>query len=212
MKKFNILIMALCCVALVQARNYGIAFGDKVEVSDANAKNIFGDGKASYEASSNTLVLKEGFRYSLGKGLVVISTGRPLTIRVEGESEIKAAVKSNDDLRIVGSPTLSVTSNISGSAIECPNLTIEDGANVVLLSRNSQEGMFALKCGGTLTVNHATLKADVTTAYMAVVLKAMTLNKAVLQRPKGGIVSEEHGCISMGDGLPAKMVRIVPEE
>ena len=197
MRKIFLLFAAvLCCMMNVQAK--GIP------------AELFKDGKASYDAATNTLVLNDGFQYSLPKGLLRFETGQPLTIRVEGEALIKASLYSADDLRIEGNArTLSVTSNISGSAIECPNLTLEEGVTLNLLSRNSQEGMYALKCN-TLTIRNAILNAEVTTANIAVATQKLTMNKAYILKPKAGIHNAEKGCICFGDGIPAKVVHITP--
>ena len=195
MKKIYLFGVALCCMMTVQAKGL--------------PAELFKDGKASYDAATNTLVLNDGFQYSLPKGLLRIETGKPLTIRVEGEALIKASLLSADDLRIEGNArTLSVTSNISGSAIECPKLTIEEGVTLNLLSRNSQEGMYALKCN-ELIINHAMLNAEVTTANIAVATQKLSLKKAYILKPKQGKLNQAKGCISFGDGIPAKVVHIM---
>lgn len=165
-----------------------------------------------YEKSTNTLVLEDGFMFSLGKGLVVFETGKDLHILLKGNAEFKAALVFKDNLIIEAAQPakLSVTSNISGSALLCPSLTINKDAAVSLMSRNSQEGMYALFCE-TITVNGATLIAEVSTANLAVVTKELNLNGSRLEKPKGGFVDTEKTCICFGDGMPAKRVRITPE-
>ena len=132
MKKFTFFLAALCCMTMAQAK--GIP------------SEIMKDGKAKYIKSTNTLVLEDGFKYSLGKGLVVFETGKDLHILLKGDAEFRAALVFKDNVIIDAEKpsTLSVTSNISGSAIQCPELTINKDARVSLMSRNSQEGMFAL--------------------------------------------------------------------
>lgn len=201
MRRIVYLFAALCCFALAQAKPAGIP------------SEIFKDGKAKYEKATNTLILEDGFKYSLGKGLVVFKTGKDLHIRLKGNAEFRAALVFKDNLIIdADKPAmLSVTSNISGSAIQCPSLTINQGATVSLLSRNSQDNMFALSCE-SITVNEASLIADVTTANLAVETKALTLNGSWIEKPKGGFVDIEKACICFGDGMPAKRVRITPME
>ena len=79
-----------------------------------------------------------------------------------------------------------------------------------LISRNSQDGMYALDCPD-ITVNGGTLISEVTTANMAVKTERLNLNGSWLEKPKGGIVDAEKGCICFGDSIPAKRVRITPE-
>ena len=174
---------------------------------------IFKNGKVKYEKLTNTLVLEDGFKYSLGKGLVVFETGKDLRLLLKGNAEFKAALVFKDNLIIEASQpaVLSVTSNISGSAIECPNLTVKENVDLQLLSRNSQEGMHALKCHGTLDVQKALFRAETTTANLSVKVKELSLDKAIMEKPKGGIVNDQWGGICYGDSLPAKIVRIKPE-
>ena len=195
MKKLCFLFAALACFAMVQAK------GIPSEVLKA--------GKAKYVKSTNTLVLEDGFKYSLGKGLVVFETGKDLHILLKGNAEFRAALVFKDNVIIDAEKpaTLSVTSNISGSAIQCPDLTINKDATLSLMSRNSQENMFALSCEA-ITVNEAVLIAEVTTANLAVETKALNLNGSWLEKPKGGFVDAEKACICFGDGMPAKRVRI----
>jgi len=210
MKKIILLLAAICCLSGVQAKGYGLRFGDK-EVTSKNAKNIFGDGKASYDASTNTLTLRDGFAYSLSKGLVVWNTGKELHIRLEGDAIIKAAVKSQDAIIIEGAHKLNITSNISGSALECPSLLLNEGLTLDLLSRNSQAEMYALSCP-VITVNHAILQAEVTTADVAIKTRQITLNGCMIEKPKGGYADEGKEYICFGDGTPAKRVRIAPQK
>ena len=195
MKKFTFFLAALCCMTMAQAK------GIPAEVLQA--------GKIKYEKATNTLILEDGFKYSLGKGLVVFETGKDLHILLKGDAEFRAALvfKNNVIIDAEKPATLSVTSNISGSAIQCPELTINKDARVSLMSRNSQEGMYALSCEA-ITVNEATLLAEVTTANLAVETKALNLNGTWLEKPKGGYVDTEKRCICFGDGMPAKRVRI----
>ena len=195
MRKLTFLFAALACFAMVQAK------GIPSEIIKA--------GKAKYVKSTNTLVLEDGFKYSLGKGLVVFDTGKDLHILLKGDAEFRAALVFKDNVIIDAEKpaTLSVTSNISGSAIQCPSLTINKDATLSLMSRNSQENMFALSCEA-ITVNAATLLAEVTTANLAVETKALNLNGSWLEKPKGGFVDTEKACICFGDGMPAKRVRI----
>ncbi len=201
MRKFCFFLAILLTAMTVQAKGSGIP------------SEIFKNGKVKYEKSTNTLVLEDGFKYSLGKGLVVFETGKDLRLLLKGNAEFKAALVFKDNLIIEASQpaVLAVTSNISGSAIECPNLTVKENVDLQLLSRNSQEGMHALKCHGTLNVQKALFRAETTTANLSVKVKELSLDKAVMEKPKGGIVNDQWGGICYGDNLPAKIVRIKPE-
>ena len=201
MRKFYFFLAILLTAMTVQAKGSGIP------------SEIFKNGKVKYEKSTNTLVLEDGFKYSLGKGLVVFETGKDLRLLLKGNAEFKAALVFKDNLIIEASQpaVLAVTSNISGSAIECPNLTVKENVDLQLLSRNSQEGMHALKCHGTLDVQKALFRAETTTANLSVKVKELSLDKAIMEKPKGGIVNDQWGGICYGDSLPAKIVRIKPE-
>ena len=201
MRKFYLFLALLLTAMTVQAKGNGIP------------SEIFKNGKVKYEKSTNTLILEDGFMYSLGKGLVVFETGKDLRLLLKGNAEFKAALVFKDNLIIEASQpaVLSVTSNISGSAIECPNLTVKENVDLQLLSRNSQEGMHALKCHGTLDVQKALFRAETTTANLSVKVKELSLDKAIMEKPKGGIVNDQWGGICYGDSLPAKIVRIKPE-
>ncbi len=201
MKKFFYCVVALVLFAMTaQAKGAGIL------------SEVLKAGKVKYEKSTNTLILEEGFRYSLGKGLVIFETGKDLRILLKGNAEFKAALVFKDNLIVdsEGEHTLSITSNISGSALQCPALTVNKNAKLELLSRNSQEGMFALSCP-LITVNGGTLLADVTTAFLAIETTQLNLNSSWMEKPKGGIVDAEKRCVCFGDGTPAKRVRITPE-
>lgn len=200
MRKFTFLLAFAMAAATLFAAPKGIP----AEVLKA--------GKIKYDKASNTLVLEEGFRYSLGKGLVVFKTGKDLRILLKGNAEFRAALVFEDKVIIdsEGDYTLSVTSNISGSAVQCPALTVNQKAKVALLSRNSQEGMYALSCP-EITVNGGMLTAEVTTAFFAVQTDKINLNGSWMEKPKGGIIDAEKRCICFGDSTPAKRVLIKPE-
>ena len=201
MRKLCFFLALLLTAMTVHAKGSGIP------------SEIFKNGKVKYEKSTNTLVLEEGFKFSLGKGLLVFDTGKDLRILLKGNAEFKAALLFKDNLIIEAAKpaTLSVTSNISGSAVECPNLTVKENVDLQLLSRNSQEGMHALKCHGTLKVSKALFRAETTTANLSVKVKELSLDKVRMEKPKGGIVNDRWGGICYGDSLPAKIVRIKPD-
>ena len=201
----------LMTTSVVTAQNYGIVFG-ALEVNEVNAADIFGNGTASYDLEQNTLVLQDNFNYHLSRGFVTINTGRDFRIRLEGDAKIYAAVVSDDAIIVEADDnfTLSFTANISGSALKCKSLTVMPKVYLDLLSRNSQSDMYALDCE-SLTVNNAVLYAEVTTAQLAVATQQMTLNECWLKKPHGGFVSAINGGICFGDGIPAKLVRIVTE-
>lgn len=212
MKKIMILLAVAAMTITANAQNYGITFGE-LEVTAENAADIFGDGKVAYDAEQNTLTFQEGLDYHLSKNFVTIATGRDFHIHLEGNAEMSASVNCSDDLFIesVKPYSLKITANISGSALKCPNLTIENDITLNLLSRNSSSDLHALDCAGTLTVNTAILNAEVTTARLAVAVQDMVLNGCWLQKPKGGIINPAEGGICFSDGIPAKQVHIVIE-
>ena len=201
MKKICFILAALCCLTTMEAKTNGIP------------SELFKDGKIKYEKATNTLIPEDGFKFSQSTGLVIFDTGKDLRIRLKGSAEFRASLLSKDNLIIEAEKpaTLSITSNISGSALQCPALTVNKDATVSLFSRNSQEGMYALSCDA-ISVNAATLLAEVTTANLAVQTKQLNLNGSWLEKPKGGFVDKEKACICYGDSLPAKRVRITLEK
>lgn len=206
-----VVVMTMTAKSLV-AQGYGIVFGEH-EVTSENAADIFGDGMASYNLEQNTLTLHDGFNYSLSHGLVTINTGSVFTILLEGKAIIYAAVDCSDDMMIqaVDFDTLKITSNISGSALKCASLTLNEGVCLDLLSRNSQQNMYALDCATELMLHKASLFAEVTTAQIAVITPRLTLDGCWLQKPRGGGVNASYGGICFADGVPAKVVRIIVE-
>ena len=204
-------VMAFMAATPLNAQEYGIMFGE-LEVTETNATDIFGDGMASYDASENTLFLRDGFEYHLSHGLVTIRTGHVFHILLEGKAEISASIECADPIIVETEKegALKITSNISGSALKCLALTLNPDVTLNLLSRNSQREMYALDCE-RFTVNEANLYAEVTTADLAVHTGGMTLNGCWLQKPRGGSVNGAWGGICYADGLPAKDVRIVVE-
>jgi len=213
MKKvlLTITLIAFATISTL-AQCYGITF-DELEVTEENAADIFGDGLASYNPSQNMLTLQAGFDYHLSTNFVTINTGRDFIIRLEGDAAIYAAIECGDNLSIeTARPfTLKITANISGSALKCPNLMVNDNVTLDLLSRNSSSELHALDCTGELIMNNAILTAEVTTARLAVAAQRMTLNGCWLQRPKGGSINPAEGGICFGDGTAAKIVRITTE-
>ena len=217
MKRLIILmtvVVMLMTAGALKAQNYGITFGD-LEVTEENADDIFGDGMATYNAAINKLVLRNGFEYHLSHGLVTIQTGGEFRIALEGDAEIVASIDCSDPLVIMAETVedggyLKITSNISGSAVKCPSLHVTSGVFLDLLSRNSQENMYALECE-ELTVLGSKLYAEVTTAQLAVAVQEMNLYGCWLKKPLGGGINETWGGICFADGVPAKQVSIVVE-
>ena len=203
--------LVLASVTNASAQGYGIVFGE-LEVTAENAGDIFGDGMASYHPEQNMLELQDGFDYHLSHGKVSIDTGNDFIIRLNGDAEIYACVEcsSNLFLESSGAYCLKITSNISGSALKCQNLTIPANVSLDLLSRNSQENMYALDCAESITVNGGTLSAEVTTASLAVKTVNLFLTDSFLSKPRGGNVNPSWGGICFADGVPAKVVWIVP--
>ena len=121
------------------AASYSIWVGG-TQVTDDNANNIDGSGKASYDAGTNTLTLN-GYQYS-GKGYEdsshgfhAIYTEQDLIINLSGDSSVEQTpttgghgigVAYGKNLTIEGTGTLTVKSD--GDAISVgKNLTIEGG-------------------------------------------------------------------------------------
>ena len=187
--------------------------GSSIEMmKEAVPYEVLNNGKVQYDPSTNTLVLEDGFSYGVSKGPVVFSAGRDLHILLKGNAKFKASLVFEDPVIIdsEGDYTLSVTSNISGSAVQCPELTVNKKAKLSLLSRNSQKDMYALSCP-VITVNGGTLLAEVTTAPIAVETDLLNMTDCWLAKPKAGKVNRQKRCICFKDGLPAKYVRIIPK-
>ena len=78
MRKLCIFLAFVLTALSVQAKGNGIP------------SEIFKNGKIKYEKSTNTLVLEDGFRFSLGKGLLLFNNGKDLRILLKGNAEFKA--------------------------------------------------------------------------------------------------------------------------
>ena len=88
MRKLCFFLALLLTAMTVHAKGSGIP------------SEIFKNGKVKYEKSTNTLVLEDGFKFSLGKGLLVFNTGKDLRILLKGNAEFKAALLFKDNLVI----------------------------------------------------------------------------------------------------------------
>ena len=110
MRKFILFFALMMAATTVFAANKGIP------------SEIFKDGKVKYLKSTNTLVLEDGFLFRQGKGLLVFNTGKDLHLLLKGNAEFRASLVFEDKVVIdsEGDHKLSVTSNISGSAVKCP--------------------------------------------------------------------------------------------
>lgn len=208
------LVLAFCAISqIAKAQSYGIVFGD-LEVTEANAGDIFGDGMAAYDPELNLLMLRNGFDYHLSHGKVTINTGNDFTIMLLGRAEIYACIESEDPVVLASDngDTLKITSNISGSALKCKSLFVPKDFCLDLLSRNSQDDMYALDCEKDFIVDGGYLFAEVTTADMAVKTTDMTLTGSYLLKPRGGNVNPAWGGICFADGTRAKTVWIVPDD
>ena len=100
MKRFTLMmavLVMLVTAGALKAQNYGIVFGE-LEVTEANAADIFGDGMASYDVATNKLVLQDGFTYSLSHDLVTINTGREFHIVLEGSAAMVASTVTTPSL------------------------------------------------------------------------------------------------------------------
>lgn len=179
--------------------------------NDPIPAEILKTGKASFDQATNTLVLQDGFEYGRSKGLVVFKTGQDLRILLQGNALFKASLVFEDPLIIdsEGGHTLSVVSNISGSAVKCPALTVNKHVKLSVLSRNSQADMVALSCPA-ISVKGGTLLAEVTTAPVAIETDQLNLEGVRIEKPKAGIVDKSKHCVCFKDGIPAKVVRITP--
>ncbi len=210
----TLLVLIAATTGVFAKEYYGIIFGMNEEVNSENAADIFGDGKASYVYSTNTLILEQGFSYSLSKGFVSFQTEREFHILLRGDAEIKASIHSYDDIKIEAAvpSTLTITANISGSGIECPNLTVTQDAELYVLSRNSAQDMYAIQCENTLTVISTRLEAKMVNSSMAIALKKLDLKGVTITTPAGGVVNNTKGGICYADGTSARWVIIDPSE
>ena len=98
----------------------------------------------------------------------MLETGKELRILLEGNASFNASLLSKDAIVVEAArpAQLSITSNISGSALSCPNLTIKKNVYMNLLSRNSFNTMHALECSGTLTIDSAVFCAEESVSVM----------------------------------------------
>ena len=126
---------------------YGINVGGR-DITDKNAADVFGDGKVSYDKSTNTLTLNE-YTYE-GDGVVfaedeytAILSNKGVNIQLLGENTIKTTEDMNvggivvleGDCTISGTGTLTVLTEGGGIALAGGCLTVKSG-NLVLGSKS----------------------------------------------------------------------------
>lgn len=177
------IILGICmvlCLSLVfvSAEDYGITICGTA-VTDSNASDVFGDGTVSYDASTQTLTLKNAdFAYY---GLSAIYAEHDLTISLDGDSTVTAvagkgksprgAIHVNDgELTITGEGSLNVS--YSGGEAEkyasgiyaSADITITGGANVTATggtiagSKDFFCYSLGVHSGGNITVSGAATK------------------------------------------------------
>ena len=113
MKKITILLLALCAMMAVKAANYDITIAG-ITVTDANKANVMGDGKVSYNPSTNTVTL-DGATIDLEDGNFAIDCkySKTLTIVLTSQSDNYISVShmaNANDAAIMSMGPITITS------------------------------------------------------------------------------------------------------
>ncbi len=139
-----------------------------VQVTNANQRDIFGDGTAKFEIidGENVLTLND-YKLENYNSSGIYADGIDLTIVGSAEISVTAsAIAVNGNLTLNGDFTLRADRQTGAALVVVGNLTVEGGALDV---ENTYEGNGAISIPGTMTVNGGTVhaKANGTNAIYA---------------------------------------------
>lgn len=134
-----------------------------VQVTSANSGNIFGDGKASFDAASNTLTLRSYSCEGEAGGepeMLTYSGEQPLKLMVEGENRIIATgylggIYAASGLEIGGNGSLYVSS---------PTMGINSDGELRITGASTEVYGYitGINCGITITGGKLTVSSDIT--------------------------------------------------
>ena len=184
-------------------------------VTEENAADILGDGKATFDEESNVLTLDGIDAMVYGYGLTTYN--RNMTVKLIGDNTLRASdsqyaycnmniyaqttIKGDGTLNIIGS-NKEVTEDDGnwGEVYGYYDLTISDGATV------NVSRMYGFTDWATVTIDNATLSIDEVKNTRAFAADELVLNGAEIRVPAGG--EFKNGVIYDAEGKYAKSVLI----
>ena len=186
-------------------------------VTEENAADILGNGKATYDAQSNVLTLDGIDVMYYGDGFITYN--KNMTIKLIGENTLRPSdsqyaycnayfyapttITGDGTLNIIGSSQeISESNGNWGEVYGYADLTISDGATVNI-SR-----MYGFTDWATVTIDNATLSIDNVRNWRAFGSNYLVLNGTEIKIPVGG--EFKNGAIYDAEGIAAKSVLIAP--
>ena len=167
-------------VVIGQAYNLWVA---NVQVTDANAGDVLGDGKVSYNPLTNVLSLNQATITTTASSVNGINNNiANLTIYLEGDNTVSVTgssskgIQSEVDIIIEGPGSLNVSSQRSSTIYVYGDLTIRGGCtvNAYTSMANSFSAIFGHSTN-TLTIDNATVIADAPNANISSIYNFNTL-------------------------------------
>ena len=159
-----------------------------VEVTDANASDILGNGKAQFDASTNTLTLNDltiNTGYDNGGQLVGIYTElSKLNIELVGINTIDHSLVSTERMLIgisgnnisISGGTLNATTDFGIMATN--GVTIE-GSNINVINCGSEQGAYGIQSNVGVKISDSTLSFDLSSVADSVAVVAIAAFEAV---------------------------------
>lgn len=189
----------------VQATSYPIYVGGK-QVTPDNCKDVFGDGKVSYDATSHTMTLN-GYEYS-GEGHsdagIYYSHNDTLTIKLVGKNSVKApsyGICSYRSIVIDGTGTLEAAATSGNDGIYVSGDVTINGGNVTAIG--SYYGIHSATSENTIEINGGTVIA--TGGDYALSAANLTIaGGTVTATGKYALSARKDGTLTIADGISVK--------
>lgn len=153
------LFVLLCLGSVAKAEEYNLYIAGTQVTSD-NATNILGDGAASYDASSNTLIISGDITAPDNKTSCIKGELDNLTIKVAANANLSSTIDAininGKNTTITGEKTLTIVTSGSSSSFA---ITILNGDICMTNANLSLKG--SLGCGlGKISINHTYLSIN----------------------------------------------------
>ena len=183
-----------------------------VQVTSFNASDVLGDGKVSYDVSTNTLTLNGVCMTGIqGKGIENEIDG--LNIELVGTNTIEASniglSSIGDALTIKGTGTLNITGSFGIYAQNC-DLTIQGGCavNVVGAGSNTNSGLHGSGC--TLTIDASYVTANSVSYCSIMGFTDLIMNGCQVITPVGAWYDDSVRYMKIGNAMCYDEVVIGP--
>ena len=159
-----------------------------VEVTDANASDILGNGKAQFDASTNTLTLNDltiNTGYDNGGQLVGIYTElSKLNIELVGINTIDHSLVSTERMLIgISGKNISISGGILNATtdfgIMATNGVTIEGSNINVINCGSEQGAYGIQSNVGVKISDSTLSFDLSSVADSVAVVAIAAFEAV---------------------------------